>query len=142
MFIWLSEWLPNDFPNDFPNNFPNNFPNYFLNDFLNDFLNEIFFSRIWISSQLPNLKSHLVWCLKVLSSSQNLLHHIPVFYVKCPISILQNSWQLKILWKLPLFELDSKAALARYLFFWSLPLYGIISFLIWKLYLNRIDLIK
>ena len=61
----------------------------------------------------PKSQKSNPWCLKVLSSSQNLLHHIPVLYVKCPISILQNSWQLKILWKLPLFELDSKAALAR-----------------------------
>ena len=88
---WLSKWLFKYFPN--------NFPNYFLYHFN-------FFTTI--KSQKSN-----VWCLKVLSSSQNLNALFPLLYVKCPISILQNSWQSGILSELSLFKLDSKAALAR-----------------------------
>ena len=66
----------------------------------------------------PKSQKSNVWCLKVLSFSQHLQCPIPIIiYVKCPISILQNSWQLEILSELPLFELDSKVALTRYFFF-------------------------
>ena len=62
----------------------------------------------------PKSQKSNVWCLKVLSFSQHLQCPIPIIiYVKCPISILQNSWRLEILSELPLFELDSKVALTR-----------------------------
>ena len=67
----------------------------------------------------PKSQKSNVWCLKVRSFSQNLQRPIPRLYVKCPISILQNSWRLEILSKLPLFELDSKAALACFYSFIS-----------------------
>ena len=38
-----------------------------------------------------------------------------IFHLKFPIFKLQDSWQLEILSKLSLFELDSKAALARWI---------------------------
>ena len=69
-------------------------------------------------SSTPKSQKSNVWCLKVLSFSQHLQCPIPIIiYVKCPISILQNSWRLEILSELPLFELDSKAALARFFVF-------------------------
>ena len=76
-------------------------------------LSEFFLMNFNFFFSTPKSQKSNVWCLKVLSSSQNLQYPIPILYVKCPISILQNSWRLMILSKLPLFELDSKAALAR-----------------------------
>ena len=73
----------------------------------------------WLSKQLlvnfnfffttPKSQKSNVGCLKVLSSSQNLQCPVHILYVRCPISILQNSWQSEILPKIPLYELDSKA---------------------------------
>ena len=77
------------------------------------FLN--FSSWISISSfQLLNLKSQMSDVQKYVLSvkTSNTLF-------QCPLSILQNSWSLEILSKLPLFELDSKAALACWLQFWN-----------------------
>ena len=75
----------------------------------------------------PQSQNSNVWCLKVLSTSQNLQFSIPILYVKCPISILQNSWRLEILSKFPLFELDSKAALARLCFQFVIIVFVIIA---------------
>ena len=44
----------------------------------------------------PKYQKSNVFCLKVLSSSQNFLSLIPISYVKCPMYILQNSWQFVI----------------------------------------------
>ena len=74
----FSKLVPKDFQNDSPI------------DYLSDFLNE------------KSQKSY-IWCLKVLSWTQNLLSLIPISCVKCPISIFQKSWQLVILSKLPFF---------------------------------------
>ena len=92
----------------------------------------------------PKSQKSNVWCLKVLSSSQNHQQPIPIIICQMSHFYTPNSWRVEILSKLPLFELDSKVALTWvYWANWnccaSYPSWGfpppqkkIISFTFWK----------